>query len=80
MERVNELIRGFPGGDQLEIHGSVLVVKTDHWGVVRNVDKSDAYFIQSMLVEWVSFLTPIVHVADGIQYIGQPLSPRPQMG
>ena len=48
---MNTMIRSLPSGGQLEVHGSVLVVKTDHTGVVHGVEKSDGYFIQSMLVE-----------------------------
>ncbi|KAF6754004.1 hypothetical protein DFP72DRAFT_1068856 [Ephemerocybe angulata] len=47
----NKLIQTLYGGQDLAIHGSVLVAKTDHMGAIQPVFESDMGQIETMLVE-----------------------------
>ncbi|RXW14192.1 hypothetical protein EST38_g11663 [Candolleomyces aberdarensis] len=51
IDRRNNLLRSFGGGNSLNVRGSLLVVKTDREGFVCPVTPADTYFIEVMVVD-----------------------------
>ncbi|KAF5328281.1 hypothetical protein D9611_012980 [Ephemerocybe angulata] len=50
-DEVNKLVRRLYKGQDLHVHGCVLVAKADHMGIVHPVHESDLSQIETMLVE-----------------------------
>lgn len=49
---MNEALRAIPGGQDLSIKGPVLVAKSDRLtGFVCDIEKSELYFIQRLVLE-----------------------------
>ncbi|KAJ3516299.1 hypothetical protein NMY22_g14245 [Coprinellus aureogranulatus] len=64
----NNLIRALHGGGDLDIMGSVLVVRSNREGIVQPVYEDDRYFIETMLIEILAtrFAAPPTDTLDGL--------------